>query len=77
MSLPTLRRRFKSATGTTLHNYLLQTKIAHARRLLGETDLPLKTVAARLGYDNVYFFSRQFREIAGVPPGIYRRSRQA
>jgi AraC-like DNA-binding protein len=77
MSLPTLRRRFKAATGTTLHNYLLQNKVAHARRLLGETDLPVKTVASRLGYDNVYFFSRQFREIAGVPPGVYRRSRQA
>lgn len=76
MSLPTLRRRFKNATGTTLHNYYLQTKIAHARRLLGETDWPMKTVAARLGYDNVYFFSRQFREIAGVPPGVYRSSRQ-
>jgi AraC-like DNA-binding protein len=44
--------------------------------LLTETDLPLKAVAERLGYDSVYFFARQFRQIAGVPPGVFRRSRQ-
>lgn len=75
MSTGTLRRRFKAATGTSLHNFVLQSRIATARTLLSETDLPLKTIAARLGYNNVYFFSRQFRELAGVSPGHYRKSR--
>lgn len=77
MGLSTLRRRFKGATGLPLHGYVLQTRLAAARTLLGETDLPVKAVAERLGYDNVFFFSRQFRRGIGVPPAVYRRSRQA
>jgi AraC-like DNA-binding protein len=76
MGASTLRRRFKEATGLTLHAYVLQARIARARALLGETDLPLKNIAERLGYENVYFFARQFKQQVGVPPGVYRRSRQ-
>jgi AraC-like DNA-binding protein len=77
MSLGTLRRRFKEATGTPLHTYYLQTRLAHAQTLLEGTDLPLKQIATSLGYSNVQFFSRQFRELSGVSPGTYRRSRQS
>ena len=77
MGMSTLHRRFKRATGTTLHAYTLQCRIAAARELLGETDLPIKSIAARLGYADTYFFSRQFRAMTGVPPGAYRKSRQA
>jgi AraC-like DNA-binding protein len=76
MGLSTLRRRFKQATGISLHQHVLLSRIAAARTLLGETDMPIKTVAEKLGYDNVYFLSRQFRECAGVSPGVYRKSRQ-
>lgn len=72
----TLRRRFHETTGTSPHAYLLQCRIVEARRMLGETDLPVKTIAQRLGYNDVYFFSRQFRQLSGVPPAAYRRSRQ-
>lgn len=72
----TLRRRFQEVAGTSPHTYLLQCRAAEARRLLGETDLPVKAIADRLGYRDVYFFSRQFRQLAGVPPAAYRRSRQ-
>ena len=76
MALSTLRRRFRQATGIPLHSYLLQSRIAQARTLLGETDLPIKTIAHRIGYHDVYFFSRQFRQETGVPPATYRRSGQ-
>ncbi|MGH7214201.1 MAG: helix-turn-helix domain-containing protein [Tepidisphaeraceae bacterium] len=76
MGLSTLRRRFREATGTPLHAYALQCRVAAARDLLGESDLPVKTIARRLGYQDVYFFSRQFRQLTGIPPGAYRRSRQ-
>ena len=76
VSPSTLRRRFVDATGTSPHGYLLQCRAAAARELLGGTDLPIKAVADRLGYRDVYFFSRQFRQIVGVPPAAYRRTRQ-
>jgi len=76
MGMSTLRRRFKETTGGSLHAYVLQARMARARALLAETDLPLKQVAERLGYNNVYFFARQFKQQVGAAPGIYRRSRQ-
>lgn len=75
MALSTLRRKFKGATGTPLHDYVLQTRLVRARHLLGETDLPIKAIAEQLGYRDVYFFTRQFRSVVGVPPGAYRKSR--
>lgn len=77
MAVTTLRRRFKQATGIALHGYVLQSRLAAARSLLGETDLPVKAIAERLGYNDVYFFCRQFRQQIGVPPAAYRKSRQA
>ena len=76
-SASTLRRRFVEATGTSPHGYLLQCRAAFARELLGSTNLPVKAIADRLGYRDVYFFSRQFRQLVGVPPAAYRRTRQA
>jgi len=32
-------------------------------------------IAEELGYDNVFFFSRQFRQNTGISPGRYRSSR--
>jgi AraC-like DNA-binding protein len=76
MAESTLRRRFRKATGVPPHEFVLQARVNEARRLLGETDQPIKHVAAQLGYRDVYFFSRQFRRFAGVPPAMYRKSRQ-
>ncbi len=75
MGLSTLRRRFAQATGQSLHAYVLDAKLAAACQWLRETDKPIKTIAAQLGYRDVYFFSRQFHEKVGVPPKLYRTSR--
>jgi AraC-like DNA-binding protein len=76
ISQSTLRRKFQQAVGTSPHAYVLQCRTAEARRLLGETDLSIKQIADRLGYSDVYFFTRQFKQLSGVPPGTYRKSRQ-
>ena len=76
LGLSTLRRRFRAATGMSLHEALLQNRLDIARRLLGETDVPIKQIAAQLGYRDVHFFSAQFKRLAGVGPAAFRRSRQ-
>jgi len=76
MALSTFRRRFRHASGTPLHTYALQCRAGAARKLLGETNLSIKEIAERLGFNDVYFFSRQFRKQTGVPPAAYRKSRQ-
>lgn len=74
LSLIHLRRLFAAATGQTLHDYILQLRMTRARDLLAQIDVPIKEVAARLGYEDVYYFTKQFRKIVGVPPAAYRRS---
>lgn len=75
MALSTLRRRFRDKTGMALHDYAIQVRIARAQALLSEGDMPIKVVAQRLGYQDVYFFSRQFRQQTGLPPAAFRRTR--
>jgi AraC-like DNA-binding protein len=76
MSASTLRRHFRREMGLSLHKYAIRRRIESARTLLLETELPLKAIADALGYENPYFFSRQFHEVVGVPPGMFRKSRQ-
>ena len=76
ISISTLRRQFKRATGVSPHDYLLGLRVAAARHLLAETTLPVKEIAHKRGYKDVFYFSRQFRILTGVPPATYRRSAQ-
>lgn len=76
LGLSTLRRQFKATTGLTLHEALMAQRLDRARRLLGETDEPIKAIADQLGYGDVGFFSNQFKRLSGVTPAQYRRSRQ-
>jgi AraC-like DNA-binding protein len=76
MAASTLRRRFRHATGTALHTHALACRIGNARQLLAVGDLPVKDIAERLGYSDVSFFTKQFKQLVGMPPAAYRRSRQ-
>lgn len=76
IALATLRRHFKAETGVPLHEYTLQRRLADARALLADTDTPIKVIAETLGYKDVYFFTRQFRQAVGIPPAAFRKSRQ-
>ncbi len=57
-----------------IHMYVLQCRVARAKTLLIETDLPMKLIAQQLGYSDVYYFSRQFHELVGVTPTIYPKT---
>ena len=74
MSISTFRRHFRAAMGLAPHEYLLHCRINSARQMLARTDLPVKEIAQRLGYSDVFFFTRQFTRTAGVPPAQYRKS---
>lgn len=75
MSLSTLRRRFRQATGGSLHDFHLESKVLSAQRQLELSDDPIKVVAERLGYRDVFYFTRQFTQRVGVSPAEFRRVR--
>ena len=76
MSVPTLRRRFRAASGVAIHEHHLRSRLAEARRLLAESQIAIKEIAARLEYSDVFYFTRQFSAKVGVSPGVYRASVQ-
>ncbi|MEM1013487.1 MAG: AraC family transcriptional regulator [Planctomycetota bacterium] len=75
MGLTTLRRQIGSAVGMPPTTYRLAHKLAAARRLLVETDEPIKAIARRLGYCDVYHFTRHFSRGVGVSPARFRDER--
>ncbi|MFD7667679.1 helix-turn-helix domain-containing protein [Streptomyces sp. NPDC059788] len=73
-SARTLVRRFHAATGTTPMQWLQTQRIARARELLENTDLPVDRVAEQCGLGTAANLRRHFTRAVGVPPIDYRRS---
>ena len=62
-------RRFKQFFGRTPIDYQLDLRMRHACVLLKTADLKLSDVAAAVGFDDVYYFSRLFKRRVGIAPG--------
>lgn len=75
MAPSTLRRRFRSAMGVSLHDHVITSRIVRAKARLMDSDVTLETISQELGYDSAAFFSRQFKQHTGVSPSAFRRSR--
>jgi transcriptional regulator GlxA family with amidase domain len=69
----TLKRRFKSATGSTLIDYVQNLRIEHAKRLLEQQGSAVDEISAASGYEDASFFRRIFRRRTGLSPSEYRR----
>jgi AraC family transcriptional activator FtrA len=72
----TLARRFADQLGTSPGAWLLSRRVAEARTLLEETDLPVEAIAARVGFTSAVNLRRRFRTQVGTTPGAYRRAFQ-
>ncbi|EFL05959.1 AdpA family transcriptional regulator [Streptomyces sp. AA4] len=70
----TLARRFADQLGTSPGAWLLSRRVAEARRLLEETDLPVDAIATRVGLASAVNLRRRFRAQVGTTPGAYRRA---
>lgn len=74
VSPPTLHRLFRRYQGVTPYQYLTRQKMNRAAQDLIGTDLLVKEVAAKLGYEDPLHFSRVFRNVHGVSPQQLRDS---
>lgn len=54
--------------GKGVADYVRDRRVAHARRLLGRTDLPVSAVASAAGFSEYNYFSRVFRDATGMTP---------
>lgn len=67
-----LSRAFKAAFGVAPHTYLIQLRLARARRLLAAGQTPAR-VATSLGFADQSHMGRWFRRAYGLTPAHYRR----
>jgi AraC-like DNA-binding protein len=65
-----VRRR----TGRTVGEWIIERRMAEARGLLAETDLPIREVARRVGVSDPGYFSRLFSRTHGAAPREWRAS---
>jgi AraC-like DNA-binding protein/mannose-6-phosphate isomerase-like protein (cupin superfamily) len=71
-----LVRVFTRAVGLSPHQYLVQTRITHATRLLAQ-GLPCSFVAAMTGFADQSHLTTQFKRYLGITPGSYQRCLRA
>jgi AraC-like DNA-binding protein len=65
-------RFFKSGAQRTVTDYINESRIGLASRLLLETELSVLEVCMRVGYENASNFNRRFRQLRGMSPRQYR-----
>ncbi len=68
-----LSQQVKKATGLTCTEHLQKQRIAHARRLLRDTDLSVVEICEAVGYNNTGYFYRIFQQDSGMAPLEYRK----
>ena len=64
---------FKKHTGTTISHYLNARRVEAAKQLIAETDGAIIDIAYRVGFDNITYFHRIFKNITGTTPREFRR----
>lgn len=74
MSQRSLNRRFSQATGLTPGQYLQQLRLHHGCELLRDSNLSIAEIAAEVGYQDLGYFSTQFRKQMSQAPSEYRKS---
>ena len=68
-----LSRVCRQSSGQNASRILADRVHYEARRLLAETDLPVKEIARRLGFRSAAYFSRAFQNETGSSPSGFRR----
>jgi len=68
-----LRRLFIERVGRSPRDYLVTRRIERAQMLLQTSTLNVAEIADALGYEDAFYFSRQFKRICGLSPQHWRR----
>ncbi len=69
-----ISKLFKSETGDTPIRHLINIRLERAKELLvEEQDMSIQKVAAAVGYDDAYHFSKLFKKHYGMSPSQVRK----
>lgn len=74
LSRSSLQHMYKKLFGTPISSDVILSRVGYAKKLLGSTKYNLREIARRCGYQNEFYFMRQFRESVGMTPSEYRKT---
>lgn len=66
-------RLFKKKSGYSPHEFIIITRMNHAKHLLKTTDFPVKVISQSVGYQNISTFTNAFTARVGMSPGQFRK----
>jgi LacI family transcriptional regulator len=72
VSRSTLEHRFREVVGRSIHEAFVRQRVAGVRRLVAETRLPLKAIAARTGFKSVQYMTTFLHRHTGLTPARLR-----
>lgn len=75
MSAKALNEAFRRGHGLSICAFVSAYRLQEAHAALEQTDIPMKALAASLGYSHVNNFISAFSKKFGYPPGQVRRAR--
>ena len=70
-----LSRAFQKETGKNFVAYLTELRIAYGKELLLTTDLTIREIVERVGYNNDKYYMNLFKKYTGMTPGEFRNRR--
>lgn len=72
MSAASFNRFIKKRTGKTFVDYVNDTRVSYATRLLIETDYSIGEICFKCGFNNIANFNRVFKKTKNNTPSMYR-----
>lgn len=66
ISVSQVKKIFKQEIGLSIITYLTNLRIDEAKRLIHESTLNFTQIAEQVGYENIYYFSKVFKENTGM-----------
>lgn len=66
---------FKKTYGVSAFDYLTQVRMNHAKQLMLRTELRMRNIAHKVGYEDEFYFSRKFKKTFGMSPSAYIKKR--
>ncbi|MGB3725249.1 MAG: AraC family transcriptional regulator [Glaciecola sp.] len=72
-SAPHLHRLCLAQFGKSPMQQLIHLRISRAKHLLNSTNWPVQHIASYVGYQNIFNFSKRFKQVVGIAPSKYRK----
>lgn len=67
---------FTEAEGISPHEYLIDCRLEHAKKMLWSTDVSIGEVAEKSGFGAQQYLTRVFKNKTGITPAMYRKNFQ-